>query len=70
MKIYAIATKSRECYGHGDFGSELKICQIDVYVGQGKFQPVFDNKKIAEDYLKNDEWPSNKVVVELDLLTT
>lgn len=69
MKIYTIANETRECYGHGDYGSELKICRHGPY-GTGGFPPAFTTREAAEVYLNGLEVRFGKIVVELDLRET
>ncbi len=66
MKIYTIATKTHEVYGHGSCGTELRICQKEVY-GVGGFHPAFKTKKAAKEYLDSIKWNHNKQIVELEL---
>jgi len=66
MKIYAISEKVKECYGHGDYGIELQIRQVDAYSGAGKFRPLFLTKVGAYKYLANCPYPDNLVIVELE----
>ena len=46
MKAYTIARKTSEVYGHGDFGTELKIEKMGGR-GSGEFPPIFFNQKEA-----------------------
>lgn len=48
--IYAISTTQHECYGHGDFSDEDKICRRGSY-GTGEFPPTFVRREDAERYL-------------------
>lgn len=66
MKIYALAKVSNECYGHGDFGNENRICRMGAY-GMGEFPPVFTSKEDAERVVKEDPQFAELVVVELNL---
>lgn len=66
MEIYTIADETNECYGHGDFGSELRICHQGGY-GTGEFPPVFKSRKAAEKYLNGIKWNCNKKIVTLNL---
>lgn len=66
MKIYTIATEVRECYGHGSYGDEQRICREGAY-GSGSFPPAFMSKSDAEGYLKSLEWNGGKVIVEVEL---
>lgn len=67
MKIYAIATETEECYGHGDYGKELHICQEDAYHREGHFLPVFKTEKAAKEVFDNLLFNHRKQVVELEL---
>lgn len=66
MKIYAIATESSECYGHGDYGTERKISREGAY-GGGNYPPCFRTREEAEAYIAAMEWKHGKHVVELEL---
>jgi hypothetical protein len=66
-KVYTIATLKRECFGHGDYCNELKICQKGPY-GTGPFPPVFLNRQLAQDYLDSLRWNHDKQIVELELI--
>lgn len=66
MKIYTIANETDECYGHGDYGRELRICCQGGY-GTGGFPPAFRTQKAAQKYLDGIKWNSDKKVVELEL---
>ena len=66
MKIFTIATKTRECYGHGDYGEELRICKAGAY-GSGGFPPAFATVSEATEYLNSLEWNHDKSVVSLEL---
>lgn len=67
MKIYAIAKRARECYGHGDYGDEDKICRTGPW-GTGAFHPAFTSREEADSYLDQLKWKSGMLVVEMDLL--
>ena len=68
MKIYAIATKTRVCYGHGDYGEELKIEMVDAYHAVGKWNPVFFNRDTAQAFLDNLRCNHDKKIVKIDLI--
>ena len=72
MKIYAIATETHETYGHGDYGTELHICQEDAYHREGYFPPVFKTEKEAKEYLDEKDvlFKHRKQIVELELRGT
>ena len=62
MKVYALATKTNECYGHGDYGEEWKIEQVDNYHKEGKWNPVFLSKADAQKFADGIVWFGGKVV--------
>lgn len=66
MTIYTIAKVTHMTYGHGDFGSELIICQQGAY-GSESFPPAFTTKEAVEQYLNSLKWNADKRVVELEL---
>lgn len=66
MKIYTIATESRECYGHGDFGTELRIVRQGGY-GSGDFPPCFTHQHEALLWRDAQQFKTG-VLVELELL--
>lgn len=66
--MFTIAIETHECYGHGDYGTEQRICRVGEY-GQGDFPPLFHTYDEAEEYRRGLEWNSNKVVVELKEIT-
>lgn len=64
-KAYAIARDTSECYGHGSFGTESRICRMGAY-GVGEFPPVFTQEKDAFAWvasLPKHEQPGLRVVV-------
>lgn len=67
MIIYGVAVETRQCHGHGDFGSELRIVPKGCY-GSGEFPPFFYTSKEAEAYMAEmpNSWETKRVV-ELDL---
>ena len=67
-KIFTIATKTSECYGHGSYGKELRICKVGAY-GAGDFPLAFFTKGAAQKYLDGMEWNHDKCVVSLKLVT-
>jgi hypothetical protein len=67
MKIYTIAEETHECYGHGDYGTELRICKQGGY-GTGNFPPLFKTKEKAQEYIKNLKYSTIQKVVEMDLI--
>ena len=78
MKIYTIATLKNECFGHGDYRNELKICQdiiqyhkdptTNQLIGIQTFHPVFADKPLAQTYLDELKWNSDKRIVELEFI--
>jgi len=70
MKIYAIATKTSECYGHGDYWEAFKIEQVDAYHKEGKWNPMFVSRNTAQKFLDDMEWNHNKIIVEIELVET
>ena len=67
MKAYTIATEAKECYGHGSYGTEQKICRIGCY-GEGEFPPVFTSKEEAQKFKESMESKHDKVIVEVELV--
>ena len=67
MKVFAIATKKRECYGQGDYVDSLAICQVDCYHKEGRFNPMFLKKEAAELYVKNMKNGFDKIIVEINV---
>lgn len=68
MKIYAIATQTDECYGHGDYGKEWVIGQLCAYHQEGIWNPVFTKEEDAQKFLDEIKFNYNKKIVELELL--
>jgi len=78
MKVYTIATLKNECFGHGDYRNEFKICQdiiqyhkdpsTNQQIGIQTFHPVFKDKILAQNYLDEIKWNSNKRIIELELI--
>ncbi len=68
MKIYAIADKTHECYGHGDYGTEERIVRQDPW-GKNQYYPCFIIKEEAQKFLDKIGYPQNgnNSIVELDL---
>lgn len=67
MKIYTIENEVHECYGHGDYGAELRICRQGLY-GNGDFPPLFKTQKAVQKYLDSVKWNHDKKIVELELI--
>ena len=59
--------KTHECYGHGDYGNEERICR-EIADGDGGFPPAFTDRAAAAKYIEGLEWNFRKVIVELELL--
>lgn len=49
-KLFGLAQDTHQVYGHGDTGTELRICRMGPY-GTGEFPPVFTSRKNAEDWI-------------------
>lgn len=67
MKVYGLAIETHECYGHGDYGTEQRICRMDAY-GMGPYPPVFEKREQAEEFARKMANVVTLVVVELDYL--
>lgn len=67
MKVYGLAIETHECYGHGDYGTEQRICRLGPY-GLGTFPPVFEKREQAEEFARKMASKVTLVVVELDYL--
>lgn len=65
---YTIVTKTSECYGHGSYGEETRICGTSPW-GGGAFPPCFLTKEAAEVHMATMEGCSRREVVELQLHT-
>lgn len=65
-KVFGIAEKQSVCYGHGDNGSELKICKMGAY-GSGDFPPIFLDEEKAAEWINNNKSIREYVVVSMDL---
>lgn len=61
MKLYCIATKVSQTYGHGDSGDELMIRRQGGY-GSGEFPPLFPLRGQAEEYLEGMGFGDHEVV--------
>jgi hypothetical protein len=66
MKIYTVAKKYHETYGHGSFGYELQIRCGGLY-GAGSFPPCFKSKEDAQKHLNTMDNIDEREVVELEL---
>lgn len=68
MKIFTIAVKSHETYGHGDNGIETRIIKLGSY-GTGDFPPCFPTYKLAAEWLSRHykQFYVDTVIVELEL---
>lgn len=69
MKIYTIGIERSECYGHGDYGMEVKIAGMGSY-GIDGFPPCFKTSMEAGAYLEsnNDKFCGKTRIVELNLI--
>lgn len=65
--VYTIAVETSECYGHGDYGTELRIVRTGAY-GTGDFPPAFTDKAKAESYLRQKHPFGGAKVVPLELI--
>lgn len=63
MKVYAIATKIHQTYGHGDYGDDIVIPIISGYDGCSYNPKLFTSKEKANKAATKDE-----VVVELNVI--
>lgn len=68
MQVFAIAKKEHMTYGHGDFGVEYVIPQLDAYIGKPHFAPVFRDRIKAEEYLKTCQDLLGGLIVPLELI--
>lgn len=64
MKLFTIAKETSECYGHGSYGTEQRICKTGPY-GTGDFPPLFSTPEKAQEWIDKQEWYSLMVVVEM-----
>lgn len=67
MKCYGIAQTTHECYGHGDYGDETRICPLGFYGADG-LPPIFIERETAEEFIKTQKWQIGLKVVELKLI--
>ena len=67
MKLFTIAKETSECYGHGDFGTEQRICKTGDY-GSGDFPPLFSNPEKAQEWIDKQKWSYGMVVVEMTFI--
>jgi hypothetical protein len=69
MNFYTIATKSSECYGHGDYGEELSVRQEGSHRDYrfNKFPPLFKSFESAQGYLEGLDFRHRKMVVTLSV---
>jgi hypothetical protein len=66
--IYAIATKERKCYGHGEYVDELSIRQYNAYGPRSAFfHPVFLSKEKAKAYCASLGLTCENSVITLEL---
>ena len=66
MTLFAIASETHECYGHGDYGTEERIIRLGAYGLEG-FPPVFTTKNRAQEWIDSQKMYSGLVVVKLEL---
>jgi hypothetical protein len=64
-KIFALANKVSQCYGHGDYGEELMIRNQGFY-GIDGFPPTFATRELAEEFL-SIRVHDNLQIVEIEL---
>jgi len=68
MKYYTIANVTSECYGHGDYGSELRIVKHGgIGYGTGNFPPIFRTKSLAENWMKSQDFTGELRIVDLEV---
>jgi hypothetical protein len=68
LAIFTIGSKTDECYGHGNYGTETRICREGAW-GTGQFPPCFCSRTDAERYIASKGWQhDDKIVVELRLM--
>lgn len=66
--IWGIASKSTECYGHGEYIEELSIRQENTYgPREAFFHPFFLSKERAEAYQNSMKLSAITCVVPLEL---
>lgn len=66
MKIFTVAKKVHQCYGHGDYGDELHIVR-GGYFGDVPFPCCFKTREQAEKWFLS-KGNSDSVIVELELV--
>lgn len=66
MKCYGIAQTTHECYGHGDYGNEIRICPLGFYGTEG-LPPVFMRREAAEQFVQDRRHKESLIVVTLEL---
>ena len=65
--LYTVAFETHETYGHGDSGTELRICKLGGY-GNGDFPPLFLSPEEAEAWrIAQPYFGARSVVVQLNL---
>jgi hypothetical protein len=65
MKFYTLASSSRECFGHGDYGTVQRISREGDW-GSGPFPPLFKTKEDAEKYRSRNQF-DNREIVEMEV---
>jgi len=64
-QVWVIAKKQNETYGHGDFGTSLKLPRLGPY-DTGNFHPYFDTEADATAYIESLQFHYDLVAVPLD----
>jgi len=67
MKVYGIATFSRECFGQGDYGEVTKIVPTGAYYN-GPFPPIFKTFDAASEWAEHSGILGNIVIVSMNLV--
>ena len=67
MKLYTVGTKKKVTYGHGSYGDEIHIYQIDPYSGDTSFHPLFKTRDDCIDYIKKLKYRYDYIPVELSI---
>ena len=67
-KIYVIVSRSREVYGHGDFGSSYKLAMTGSYDTPPP-HPAFLLREDANNYLSGLKYESGMEIMELEIIS-
>lgn len=69
FQLFTVGIEASECYGHGDFGKEVKICRMGSY-GSGEFPPFFATESSCREWLaaNKDKFYSTTVIVPVTLM--